>query len=479
MKYPIISTLCVLGTIVATLPFASATWITPEETCTLAIATDVTGQKNVPFPKEEGKNILCVKELRQKRIFESISIDITRDQLGGCSSQTLANGAVFNINHPAWKYRISKGDEKYTAVGADNRCGGQFSDYPDKDAIDALWVAETKEYWYDKTNPLCGGTFLFENKDSVNNPKEYHGQWVREANYWIRVACKDDHSGCSNRSIPGMQAFARAQITAAIDWLRGVETVYFSTPVQMQHGAQSVSVSFGDLVGHTTTTSCPINPPLRFDPSKPTITKITDDTHADLTTTATTSYYAGPREWIIDLEDPYVGADQGVSGLKKVSLTVERTHNTYGDLSPRPRVCAHEETYPEKSHDSKDTKEIVFSCDVTTGVQVSGTYNLTIKVEDIAGNTLEHILTFYVAPNKELSRFPGGVPSSVAGVYADNSDNYSYPLAITDKYDNPIWGKTMQVEHTGTGIPLDIEKPNGPSALNIDRQSLGSKTDSL
>lgn len=106
------------------------------------------------------------------------------------------------------------------------------------------------------------------------------------------------------------------------------------------------------------------------------------------------------------------------------------------------------------------------------GLTKKGSYTILVTITDQAGNSINttyNNLTIYPAdPDASKSSVTLISPSSDS-LYADNTSQYQYKLALKDAYDNPINGKNVLVnqETNGTAgfktVKTDMTNPSSPT----------------
>lgn len=383
-----------------------ADWIEPWTLCDASNATDVTGQTNRSFPKPEWKKVLCVKEKVVTRPWTNINQNIqltawaaffgprnpggSFGQAGwwSCSVTYTIDGTPWNPNDAKWndsKYHdLMRTDTLASIKEAQPNCTQLTWETraPNPNATVDTWSYSTKEYWYDQSNPYCGGKEFFE--------LQQDGGWVFSNNYtggWtnkrmgVRFACDDQYAGCRSS---------------------------FSSIYTLVFRASRVNtVGLSDIVDNGTSAACDLGTTYLYDPTMPTLT-LTDDagnTLIDKNSVVISnpwSYYAGTRKWHAEIIDDATRENDGISGIKSFSATIVRQ----GDMST---VCSWTKTYLSQPdwYSAPDSRQIALDCGDTSGIQKSGEYVMNIRFEDYAGNTKEFRQSIFIAPNKTVD-FQGG-----------------------------------------------------------------------
>lgn len=448
----IISAILILFT-----PSIYANWVDPGS-CTLSGATDVTGSTGVlSFPKVEGKKSLCLKQLNKINYYSTIFKNIIIDgQSWGCYINYTVNGVP-------WDGKNAIPINQWVMNGAYN-C--YETSRPDPTATYDRWDLYHNEYWYDKSNPLCGSVSIYTIKNDSSSRISYTWWWINKE-LFARVQCSDYYSWCPKES----------------DNITNISSDYYP----LSHEATKIDVSFKDIVNNQGTQTCNIEWTYLYDPTEPKIQWIIDDLWTDIIDTGSThNYFAWPRKWKITTVDPYENWDLWISWIKSIQAEIFRIKDTYNTPVNNIKVCDNTQLYPPSNDTSADIEDLTLDCSNTSWIQVAWTYNLIIDIEDYAGNKIHSIRTIFVSPNKNL--MPTFKKSSYevidtwvipsTNIFANKEDYYKYELNLVDSYKNPIHGKDIKgFEHIGSWIYLnDIEK-TGWSALIFDHTNQYTKTD--
>jgi hypothetical protein len=117
-------------------------------------------------------------------------------------------------------------------------------------------------------------------------------------------------------------------------------------------------------------------------------------------------------------------------------------------------VCYSNTDYPAYNPDgnitTSDVKNIEVVCNDTSGIQIAGTYSISIQVTDAAGNVKDDSREFLVVPSTiDTSKANLQISSNI--VYANAQDKLSYTMQLMDRYSNPIWNAPLySVGQAGT-----------------------------
>jgi hypothetical protein len=85
-------------------------------------------------------------------------------------------------------------------------------------------------------------------------------------------------------------------------------------------------------------------------------------------------------------------------------MTIKRVKNTYGETTTPDIICTNTANYPVLANTNMTTNNqtLELNCSDTSGIQIAGTYDLSIAYADHAGNTITTTRSIFVAPNKTL-----------------------------------------------------------------------------
>ncbi len=290
------------------------------------------------------------------------------------------------------------------------------------------WINKTKTYKYDSIKPTCQWVSLFE--DWNTNKPVTLWSWTNK-NIKARITCYDRVSWCVNKYSSMLPVWYKIK-----------------PKTTFRDNAQNFNTCQWNL-GWKLILIDKILPKIRN-------IKIWGENFSLLKNDPLKNVLANPKykDISFSMEDIW-NSTNWISWIKSYdfSITYKKDHkwNWVGQ-----KICSKSWTYNAfnpiinwKVKEIKDSKNISFSCDWKYSnwnykITKSWQYELTLEIKDFAWNSKKLTRVINVYPNSLSQTSSDFSLITTWDKYGNNNDYYEYKLSLRDKYDNAIYGKSVQ-----------------------------------